>query len=128
MQISIDWQPEAIRAYEEKVEEQARILTSQYTNHLLSENIKTEAAIVKGDPRQIVLEYVEKYQPAAVVMGTRGLGLLKRYTVCGGVVLASAGAQLFFFHCSSLLGSVSDYVLHNSEAPVIVVREGEANK
>jgi nucleotide-binding universal stress UspA family protein len=34
---------------------------------------------------------------------SRGLGLLKR----------------------SLLGSVSDYILHNSDAPVIVVREEE---
>ncbi len=54
---------------------------SQYTTQLLSENIKTEAVIVKGDPRQIVLEYGEKYRPAAIVMGTRGLGLLKRWVL-----------------------------------------------
>ncbi len=87
------------------MEEQARILTSQYTNHLLAENIKHEAAIVKGDPRSIILDYIEKYHPAAVVLGSRGLGLIKR----------------------SFLGSVSDYILHNSDAPVIVVRETEAS-
>ena len=51
------------------MEEQARVLTSQYTNHLLAENIKHEAAIVQGDPRKIILEYVEKYRPAAIIMG-----------------------------------------------------------
>lgn len=97
----LDWPEEAIKAYEEKVVEQAKLLTSQYTSRLLAENINTEAVILKGDPRSIILESAEKYKPAAIVMGTRGLGLLKR----------------------SFIGSVSDYVLHNASAPVIVVRE-----
>ena len=98
-----EWPEEAIKAYEAKVEEQARILTTQYTNHLLAENIKHEAHIVKGDPRTVILDMVEKYKPVAVILGSRGLGMIKR----------------------SFLGSVSDYILHNSSAPVIVVRENE---
>ena len=97
-----EWPAEAIHAYEQKVEEQARLLVQQYTaSHLLGTNIKTEAIIQKGDPRQIVLDYVDKYKPVAVIMGSRGLGLLKR----------------------TVLGSVSDYILHNCDAPVIVIRE-----
>ncbi len=68
-------------------------MTAQYTSLLGAEHMKHEAVIVKGDPRAIVLEcaqanqsriaddfrYAEKYRPAAIVMGSRGLGLLKRY-------------------------------------------------
>ena len=98
-----EWPADAIRAYEEKVVEQAKLLTQQYTARLSTGKIQHEALILKGDPRTIILEQIEKYQPAAIVMGSRGLGLLKR----------------------SLLGSVSDYVLHESNAPVIIVKEQE---
>ena len=97
-----DWPQEAIHAYEQKVEEQARLLVAQYSNELLTAGkVKCEAVIVKADPRQSILEHIEKYKPVAVVMGSRGLSLIKR----------------------SLLGSVSDYVLHNSDVPVVIIRE-----
>lgn len=89
------------------MEEQARQLVAQYTSsHLLSSTMECEAAVIKGDPRQVILETIDKYKPQAVVLGTRGLGMLAR----------------------TVLGSVSDFVLHNSSSPVIVVREQPAGE
>ncbi|KAI3647660.1 hypothetical protein MP228_007881 [Amoeboaphelidium protococcarum] len=106
MQQKKEWSQEAIHEYEQKVQESAKQLVSQYTNRLIADKMKCEAVIVKGDPRQVILEYIDKFKPAATVMGSRGLGLIKR----------------------SLLGSVSDYILHNSDFPVIIVRENNNDK
>lgn len=94
------------------MEEQARLLTAQYTGHLVGQNIvyvsflsnwRHEAALVRGDPKTTIVEYVEKIKPGCIIMGTRGLGAMQR----------------------AIKGSVSDHVLHSVSCPVIIVKEGE---
>jgi hypothetical protein len=37
------------------------------------------ARIVEGDPRKVICKEAEKLKPAAVVMGTRGRGIVQRF-------------------------------------------------
>ena len=52
-------------------------------------------------PGEAIVNYAEQMKSTMVVMGTRGLGAVKR----------------------TILGSVSDYVVHHAHCPVIVCRE-----
>ena len=53
-----------------------------------------------GKPGEIICKYAEEENAALIVTGTRGLGKVRR----------------------TLLGSVSDYVIHHSKVPILVCR------
>jgi len=55
-------------------------------------------AVSNDKPGQVILKYSKEFDAKMIVMGTRGLGVVKR----------------------TLRGSVSDYIIHNSKIPVIV--------
>ncbi|KAH0467930.1 hypothetical protein IEQ34_002963 [Dendrobium chrysotoxum] len=62
--------------------------------------VKTVARIVEGDPGKVICREADRLKPAAVVLGTRGRGIIK----------------------SVLKGSVSEYCFHNCKsAPVVIV-------
>ncbi|KAJ0962880.1 hypothetical protein J5N97_028002 [Dioscorea zingiberensis] len=62
--------------------------------------VRTKARIVHGDAGKAICKEADRLKPAAVVMGTRGRGLIQ----------------------SVLQGSVSEYCFHNCKsAPVIIV-------
>ncbi|KAL9354398.1 hypothetical protein Peur_052368 [Populus x canadensis] len=61
--------------------------------------VKTVARIVEGDPGKVICREANRLKPAAVVMGTRGRGLIQ----------------------SVLQGSVGEFCLHNCKVPVIIV-------
>ncbi|XVF45295.1 hypothetical protein PTKIN_Ptkin02bG0194100 [Pterospermum kingtungense] len=62
--------------------------------------VRTKARIVEGDAGKVICKEAERLKPAAVVMGTRGRGIIQ----------------------SVLQGSVSEYCFHNCKsAPVIIV-------
>jgi nucleotide-binding universal stress UspA family protein len=56
---------------------------------------------IRGDARSDILRKAKELHADAIIMGSRGLGTLKR----------------------ALLGSVSDYIAHNASCPVVIVRE-----
>lgn len=63
--------------------------------------IKGEAVPITGKkPEEAIISKAEEVKAAMIVMGTRGLGTIRR----------------------TLMGSVSDYVVHHAGIPVIVVR------
>ncbi|KAK1269016.1 hypothetical protein QJS04_geneDACA005140 [Acorus gramineus] len=69
--------------------------------------VKTVARIVEGDVGKAICREAERLKPAAVVMGTRGRGIIQ----------------------SVLQGSVSEYVFHNCKsAPVIIVPSKDAGE
>ncbi|CAN4112371.1 unnamed protein product [Withania somnifera] len=69
--------------------------------------VKTVARIVEGDAGKVICKEAERLKPSAVVMGTRGRGLIQ----------------------SVLQGSVAEYCLHNCKiAPVIIVPGKEAGE
>ena len=62
---------------------------------------------MRGDPRDELVRKASELKACAIIMGSRGLGAFKR----------------------TFLGSVSDYVVHHSEVPVIIVKgPAEDNK
>ena len=57
-----------------------------------------DTKILTGEPASSICDYAEEIDAAAIVMGTRGRGGIKR----------------------ALLGSVSDYVVRHASCPVVV--------
>ncbi|XP_074275404.1 universal stress protein PHOS32 isoform X2 [Silene latifolia] len=69
--------------------------------------VKSVARIVEGDAGKVICKEAERLHPAAVVMGTRGRGLVE----------------------SVLKGSVSEYCFHHCKtAPIIIVPGKEAGE
>ncbi|VVA17988.1 PREDICTED: universal stress [Prunus dulcis] len=65
--------------------------------------IVAEAVTEFGDPKEGICEAVEKHNIKLLVLGSHGRGAVKR----------------------ALLGSVSNYCVHNAKCPVLVVRKQE---
>jgi nucleotide-binding universal stress UspA family protein len=61
--------------------------------------VKTERRIMEGDPGKVICQESARLDPAAIVMGCRGRGVVK----------------------SVLLGSVSEYCTRHSLCPVVIV-------
>jgi nucleotide-binding universal stress UspA family protein len=70
----------------------------------LPQDISVQSIVISGHPAHVILERLREGRHDLLVMGTRGLGRV------GG----------------ALLGSVSQTVLHDAEAPVLVVRAPKA--
>jgi len=57
--------------------------------------------LLQGDTKEQILALTENIKPGMLVIGSRGLGALRR----------------------TFLGSVSDYCVHNCPCPVVVVKK-----
>ncbi|SFR66080.1 Nucleotide-binding universal stress protein, UspA family [Halogeometricum rufum] len=66
----------------------------------LADADSVETAIVRGDPREAILEYAEKHDVELLAMGTHGRTGLSRY----------------------ITGSVTEHVVRTAEVPVLTVR------
>ncbi|CAO2826120.1 unnamed protein product [Amaranthus hypochondriacus] len=62
--------------------------------------IKAEAISLRGDPKEEICQAADQKQVDLLVVGSRGLGMLKR----------------------AFLGSVSDYCAHHVKCPVLIVK------
>ncbi|KAM7263772.1 hypothetical protein ACFE04_001455 [Oxalis oulophora] len=62
--------------------------------------VKAESLIMTGDPKDMICEAVEQGHVQLLVLGCRGLGMIKR----------------------AVLGSVSDYCTHYAKSPVLIVK------
>jgi len=92
-------------AYEEALQkEQAKIKTleekfnAKILEHGISGRIRSEGG---NKPGEVICRVAEEEQATMVVLGTRGLGTIRR----------------------TILGSVSDFVVHHAHCPVIVCRQ-----
>ncbi|KAL2933109.1 Universal stress protein A-like protein [Bienertia sinuspersici] len=63
-------------------------------------NVKSEAMSLRGEPKEVLCQAVEENHVDLLVVGSRGLGMLKR----------------------AFLGSVSDYCAHHAHCPVLIVK------
>ncbi|MCL7024098.1 hypothetical protein MKW94_018652 [Papaver nudicaule] len=62
--------------------------------------VKVETLIMEGDPKDMICQAAEQMETDLVVVGSRGLGQIKR----------------------AFLGSVSDYCAHHARCPVLIVK------
>jgi nucleotide-binding universal stress UspA family protein len=63
-------------------------------------SVKSEMVLEMGSPRSLICEIAERESVDLLIVGSRGLGNVQRL----------------------VLGSVSDYVIHHAQCPVLVVR------
>jgi nucleotide-binding universal stress UspA family protein len=75
-------------------------MTTKYNTKLTSNGVKGEYRVVYGKPGEALVEVAKLENATMIVMGTRGMGTIRR----------------------TIMGSVSDYVVHHSHVPVIVCR------
>ncbi|KAL3853727.1 hypothetical protein ACJMK2_017244 [Sinanodonta woodiana] len=78
-------------------------LMSDFADKMRQKGIKGSADTVPGggsSPGEEIVKMAESNKVSLIVMGTRGLGKIRR----------------------TILGSVSDYVLHHAQCPVVIVR------
>jgi len=86
----LETEKEKVKVLEEKYAEKMR-------SHGLTGKIK---AIFSNKPGEVVVDVAKEEKTAMIVMGTRGLGTIRR----------------------TIMGSVSDYVVHHSYCPVVIYR------
>ncbi|KAL9230815.1 hypothetical protein vseg_006115 [Gypsophila vaccaria] len=63
-------------------------------------SIKAQTLAMRGDPKEMICQAAEQMHVDLLVVGSRGLGMLKR----------------------AFLGSVSDYCAHHAHCPVLIVK------
>ncbi|GBB87936.1 hypothetical protein RclHR1_14430001 [Rhizophagus clarus] len=87
------------------IEEQHRIashsLLQDFAAKLKAQNFACKAIAMRGDARDEIVRKVAELNSDALIIGSRGLGVLKR----------------------TILGSVSDYCSHHCHCTVIIVKE-----
>lgn len=84
-----------------KAEEEARSVLTQFEKGHIPNKDEFKYRLLRdnGTPGEVIVKHAKKEKADYIVMGCRGLGKIRR----------------------TLLGSVSDYVVHHADIPVIVV-------
>eukprot|EP00128_Syssomonas_multiformis_P005461 Colp12_sorted_trinity150504_noHs@34803 len=98
--------PAVVDAYQSvnhKAEDQGRILLAKYAEMARNLGFECETRLYCDDPRDHIIDLAEEVGAKMVVMASRGLSKFKRV----------------------MLGSVSDYVVHNCKRPVLILRDPE---
>ncbi|CAG7882400.1 unnamed protein product [Brassica rapa] len=75
-------------------------LLSRVLQMCRAKQIRAETLVLEGDAKDMICQAVEQMHVDLLVVGSRGLGKIKR----------------------SFLGSVSDYCAHHAKCPILIVR------
>ncbi|KAI5318756.1 hypothetical protein L3X38_038464 [Prunus dulcis] len=81
-------------------EEKAAAILARALEICKDKMIKAETLILRGDPKDMICEATEQRHADLLVVGSRGLGMVKR----------------------AFLGSVSSYCAHHAKCPVVIVK------
>lgn len=94
---------ESTYAYLDELEDylsaQSQAVAKETEARFQQAGIHAESLVIKGDPAQSIINVSEEQHCDLIVMGSRQMGMVRRF----------------------LLGSVSNYVVHHSECPVLIV-------
>lgn len=92
---------EHVKSVQQKEEAKVKQLEEKYTKLMKENNVKGEFKVVGGkDAWHGVIDYQEKTGAIMIVVGTRGSNAIRR----------------------TLMGSVSDSIVHHAHCPVLVCR------
>jgi nucleotide-binding universal stress UspA family protein len=61
-------------------EENSRKVVSRALDICKQKQVSATAAVVEGDPKEAICQAVEEMRADLLVLGSRGLGMVKRYT------------------------------------------------
>ncbi|KAH6802832.1 Adenine nucleotide alpha hydrolases-like superfamily protein [Perilla frutescens var. frutescens] len=89
-----------IRSVNKAQEENASAILIRAVDMCTPTKVKTKTSIIEGDPKEMICDVAEQMQVDLIVMGSRGLGKIKR----------------------AFIGSVSDHVIHHAKCPVLVIK------
>ncbi|XP_050383330.1 universal stress protein A-like protein [Argentina anserina] len=89
-----------IESVKKAQEESSAALLSRALQICKDRRIKAETLILIGDPKDKICQATEQMHVDLLVVGSRGLGMVKR----------------------AFLGSVSDYCAHHASCPVVIVK------
>ncbi|XP_047977862.1 universal stress protein in QAH/OAS sulfhydrylase 3'region-like [Salvia hispanica] len=91
-----------VRSVNKAQEENASAILSRAIDMCTQTNqdVHINTSIIEGDPKEMICDLAEQMQVDLIVIGSRGLGKIKR----------------------ALMGSVSNYVIHHAKCPVLVVK------
>ncbi|KAL3535986.1 hypothetical protein ACH5RR_004447 [Cinchona calisaya] len=81
-------------------EQNAAKILSRASQMCKDRKVPAETLILEGDPKEMICQAVERMYVDVLVVGSRGLGQIKR----------------------AFLGSVSDYCAHHAKCPVVIVK------
>ena len=83
----------------DEAETEGKTILSRYETRLQEHKINGTTHFEVGDPGEILVNSANRHRAAQIIMGTRGFGIVRR----------------------TILGSVSEYVIHHTSVPVTVV-------
>ncbi|KAI3989921.1 hypothetical protein MKX01_040891 [Papaver californicum] len=81
-------------------EQNSTMLLSRALQICKQRPVKVETLMMEGDPKDMICQAAEQMHADLVVVGSRGLGKIKR----------------------AFLGSVSDYCAHHAKCPILIVK------
>ncbi|KAJ3325356.1 hypothetical protein HDV06_004215 [Boothiomyces sp. JEL0866] len=90
---------ETVHRVEDAEKAASHELLLNYSKMLVAKKIHTKAIALRGEARSELVTTINSLKPSIVVVGSRGLSNI----------------------ATSLLGSVSNYLLHNCECPVLIL-------
>ncbi|CAG5122106.1 unnamed protein product [Candidula unifasciata] len=92
--------PSVVEQLLKEIEEGVHDLERKYRDKLLSRNITGKFRSTSGKPGEKIVTIASEENATFIVTGTRGLGKFRR----------------------TIMGSVSDYIVHHASMPVLVCR------
>ncbi|XP_071175862.1 universal stress protein in QAH/OAS sulfhydrylase 3'region-like [Mytilus edulis] len=98
-----DASPGVIHELLEKIKEKASEVEKTYTDRLKDISVDFQFRLVYGHPGEQIVKVAEEEKASLVMVGSRGHGWLRR----------------------TILGSVSNYVIHHTSIPVLLCKNME---
>ncbi len=92
-------------------------MMQSYISELGSRAVLGKSVLLRGDAGKALVGKAELSNTDVMVMGSRGMGSIKK---CADFRLQSAHHDDNY---RAIMGSVSDYCVHNAQCPVLIVRK-----